>query len=96
MVCSTSCLATSTNSSGSNFEPAFIQLDDDVESTKCLQTQNPPSLEVDWSEEGRLPKATAMYEFLASRNDEINLVCNEKVVLLGTGDGEDWVKVSTD
>nr|CDS33471.1 fch and double sh3 domains protein 2 [Hymenolepis microstoma] len=84
--------ATSTNSSGSYFEPAFIQLDD-VDSTKCLQKQDPPSLEVDWSEGGRLPKATAMYEFLASRSDEINLVCNEKVVLLGTGDGEDWVKV---
>ncbi len=35
-----------------------------------------------------------MYEFLATRNDEINMVCHEKVVLLGTGDGEDWVKVS--
>lgn len=37
-----------------------------------------------------------MYEFLATRSDEINVVCNEKVVLLGTGDGEDWVKVGFD
>ncbi|VUZ53617.1 unnamed protein product [Hymenolepis diminuta] len=93
--------ATSTTLSGSNFEQAFIQLDD-VDSISSLQKQKnqnshnsrrDPSPEVDWSEGGRLPKATAMYEFLATRSDEINVVCNEKVVLLGTGDGEDWVKV---
>ena len=51
------------------------------------------SPEVDWSGGGQLPKATALYEFLATRNDEINMVINEQVVLLGTGDGVDWVKV---
>ncbi|VDD80791.1 unnamed protein product [Mesocestoides corti] len=74
-----------------DYEHSFIQLDDEDSSSR--KQPRDPSPEVDWSGGGRLPKATAMYEFLASRDDEVNLVCNEKVVLLGTGDGEDWVKV---
>ncbi|VDK36037.1 unnamed protein product [Taenia asiatica] len=74
-------------------EPSFIQLDDKDPSSHHQPSRREPSPEVDWTGGGRLPKATAMYEFLAARSDEINMVCNERVVLLGTGDGEDWVKV---
>lgn len=68
-------------------------MDDEDPSSQQQPSRREPSPEVDWTGGGRLPKATAMYEFLAARNDEINMVCNERVVLLGTGDGEDWVKV---
>lgn len=90
-----SSLAAASTTSAAIFEPSFIHLDDvdsPISQQNCQQSGREPSPEVDWSGGGRLPKATAMYEFLASRNDEINMVCNEKVVLLGTGDGEDWVK----
>ncbi|VDM15576.1 unnamed protein product [Hydatigera taeniaeformis] len=78
---------------GENYEPSFIQLDDEDPLSQQQSSRREPSPEVDWTGGGRLPKATAMYEFLAARSDEINMVCNEQVVLLGTGDGEDWVKV---
>ncbi|CDI98711.1 fch and double sh3 domains protein 2 [Echinococcus multilocularis] len=80
-------------SPGANDEPSFIQLDDEDPPSQQQPSRREPSPEVDWTGGGQLPKATAMYEFLAARSDEINMVCNERVVLLGTGDGEDWVKV---
>ncbi|KAH9285136.1 F-BAR and double SH3 domains protein 2 [Echinococcus granulosus] len=80
-------------SPGANDEPSFIQLDDEDPPSQQQPSRREPSPEVDWTGGGQLPKATAMYEFLAARSDEINMVCNERVVLLGAGDGEDWVKV---
>ncbi len=52
---------------------------------------SPPSLQPGWG--AGLPRATALFEFIASQGDELNLVCNERVVVLGPGDGDDWLKV---
>ena len=81
------------NSSSTNVTTATAGADCETANVKLNDGDKRVSPEVDWSGGGQLPKATAMYEFLATRNDEINMVINEQVVLLGTGDGEDWVKV---
>uniref|UniRef100_A0A183SPF9 SH3 domain-containing protein n=1 Tax=Schistocephalus solidus TaxID=70667 RepID=A0A183SPF9_SCHSO len=46
-----------------------------------------------WLKHSQLPTATALYEFLSTRPDELDLVVTERVLLLGDGDGEHWVKV---
>ncbi|KAL7061220.1 hypothetical protein AAHC03_09976 [Spirometra sp. Aus1] len=70
---------------------------DEVDSAAYRRAHSEASVaeipEPDWLEDSRLPKATALYEYLSTRPDELDLVVNEKVVLLGDGDGEHWVKV---
>ncbi|VEL10894.1 unnamed protein product [Protopolystoma xenopodis] len=55
--------------------------------------QDDEDLESIWSEHGRLQRATVLFEFRAQRPDELDLVVNETVVLLGGGDGDNWLKV---